>query len=57
MKLLKEDYLQTKLQNEISQEVEDKINKARRQHMLQEQLKIIKRELGITKDDKVRQPL
>lgn len=50
--LLKREYLQCKLQHQISQEVEEKINKSRREHMLHEQLKIIKRELGITKDDK-----
>jgi Lon-like ATP-dependent protease len=32
--------------------VEEKVTKARREHMLHEQLKVIKKELGITRDDK-----
>eukprot|EP00041_Stephanoeca_diplocostata_P027254 m.747794 g.747794 ORF g.747794 m.747794 type:complete len:953 (+) comp23146_c0_seq1:110-2968(+) len=52
LELLKKEYLQTKLQAEIGKEVEDKMNKRNRTYMLQEQLKVIKKELGIAKDDK-----
>lgn len=41
-----------KLQNKLSNEVNEKINKNQRNFFLKEQLKIIQRELGITKDDK-----
>ena len=36
----------------ISYQVEDKVNKLHRKYMLLEQLKLIKKELGIEKDDK-----
>lgn len=35
-----------------SQEVEDKVRSQHKKYMLQEQLKVIKKELGIEKDDK-----
>lgn len=38
-------------QTEISQRVEDKVDKDRRRFLLMEQLKYIKKELGIEKDD------
>lgn len=41
-----------KLQSQLSNEVNEKINKNQRHFFLKEQLKIIQRELGITKDDK-----
>ncbi len=40
------------MQQEIGKEVEDKIAKTRRTAMLHEQLQVIKKELGLTKDDK-----
>jgi Lon-like ATP-dependent protease len=52
LELLKHEYLQAKLQHDISKQVEDKVSSKNREHMLREQLKIIKKELGITKDDK-----
>lgn len=50
--LVKQEYLQNKLQQDIGKEVEDRLNKSRRQYMLREQLNVIRRELGLTKDDK-----
>jgi len=40
------------LQNQLSTEVNEKISKHQREFFLKEQLKIIQRDLGITKDDK-----
>lgn len=42
----------SKLQREISQKVEEKMTEAQRKYFLQEQLKSIKKELGMEKDDK-----
>ncbi|TBR38304.1 endopeptidase La [Marinomonas agarivorans] len=50
--LLKRELEIAKLQNEISQEVNSKINKHQREFFLKEQLKVIQKELGISKDDK-----
>ncbi|XP_072038281.1 lon protease homolog, mitochondrial-like [Amphiura filiformis] len=52
LNLLKKEYVQSKLQQKIGQEVEEKVHAANRKYMLMEQLKIIKRELGLQKDDK-----
>ncbi|MDV2080547.1 endopeptidase La [Marinobacter xestospongiae] len=41
-----------RLQAEISEEVNDKVQKHQREFFLKEQLKVIQRELGIAKDDK-----
>lgn len=40
------------LQQKIGQDVEEKIKQQHRQFMLREQLKAVKRELGLEKDDK-----
>lgn len=50
--LLKKERELSQLQVEISKDVEDKISKNQRQYFLHEQLKSIKRELGMEKDDK-----
>lgn len=50
--LLRKELEVAKLQSEISQQVEDKISKQQREFFLREQLKIIQRELGLSKDDK-----
>ena len=42
----------SKLQQKISKDVEDKIKQQHRKYMLQEQMKAIKKELGIEKEDK-----
>lgn len=52
LELLKEELLRAKLQQEIAGEVEKTVSERNRQAMLYEQLKVIKKELGITKDDK-----
>jgi Lon-like ATP-dependent protease len=52
LKLLKKELEMSKLQQKISKDVEDKIKSQHRKYMLQEQMKSIKRELGIEKDDK-----
>ena len=49
--LIKEREL-SKLQAQISQQVEEKISKQQRQYFLHEQLKSIKKELGMESDDK-----
>jgi len=51
LKLLKKEYELSKLQQKIGKEVEDKVKATQRKYMLQEQLKIIKKELGMEKDD------
>ena len=51
LKLLKKEYELSKLQQKIGKEVEDKVKTTQRKFMLQEQLKIIKKELGMEKDD------
>ncbi|XP_076800484.1 lon protease homolog, mitochondrial-like [Clavelina lepadiformis] len=52
LSLLKKELEVSKLQQRLGREVEDKIKHAHRKYMLQEQLKIIKKELGLEKDDK-----
>lgn len=42
----------SKLQQKIGKEVEEKVKQQHRKFILQEQLKVIKKELGIEKDDK-----
>ena len=51
LNLLKKEYELSKLQQKIGKEVEDKVKTTQRKFMLQEQLKIIKKELGMEKDD------
>ncbi|XP_070541790.1 lon protease homolog, mitochondrial-like [Ptychodera flava] len=50
--LLKKEYELGKLQQRLGKEVEDKVKSTHRKYMLQEQLKIIKKELGLEKEDK-----
>ncbi|QRV25782.1 endopeptidase La [Marinomonas foliarum] len=50
--LLRKELEIARLQNEISAEVNDKISKHQRDFFLKEQLKIIQKELGISKDDR-----
>lgn len=52
LSLLKKEYELSKLQQKIGKEVEQKVQKQHRKYMLHEQLKVIKKELGIEKDDK-----
>lgn len=52
LKLLKKELEMSKLQQKISKEVEDKVKQQHRKYMLQEQMKAIKKELGLEKDDK-----
>lgn len=52
LKLLKTEFERVKLQQKISQEVEEKVKQQHRKYILQEQLKAIKKELGLEKDDK-----
>lgn len=52
LKLLKKELEMSKLQMKIGKEVEDKVKQQHRKYMLQEQLKVIKKELGIEKEDK-----
>ncbi len=42
----------SRLQTKIRQEIEERVTKQQREHFLREQLKAIKRELGLEKDDK-----
>lgn len=52
LELLKKELAVAALQQKLGKEVEEKVNKMQRQYLLQEQLRIIKRELGLEKDDK-----
>lgn len=50
--LLKKELALLKLQQKIGSEVEKKVKQQHRKYILHEQLKVIKKELGIEKDDK-----
>ena len=50
--LLKKEIELCKLQQDISKQVEEKISKDQKRYFLNEQLKSIKRELGIEQDDR-----
>jgi ATP-dependent Lon protease len=50
--LLKKEQQLSQLQQAIKQDVEKRMDKQQRQYFLQEQLKSIKKELGLEKDDK-----
>lgn len=52
LELLKKEKQVLELQKKISEEVDEKISKQHKQFMLQEQLKAVKKELGLEKDDK-----
>ena len=52
MEILKKEIELVKLQQQIGKQVEEKINKDQRKYFLMEQLKSIKKELGLEKDDK-----
>ncbi|XP_051549346.1 lon protease homolog, mitochondrial-like [Myxocyprinus asiaticus] len=52
LSLLKKEYELSKLQQRLGKEVEEKIKQTHRKYLLQEQLKIIKKELGLEKEDK-----
>ena len=49
---MKQEREMAQLQQKISSEVEEKITKQQREYMLKEQMRKIKEELGIEKDDK-----
>merc|ERR1719367_909613 len=51
LSLLKKEYELSKLQQKIGKEVEDKVKSVQRKYLLQEQLKVIRKELGMEKDD------
>ncbi|XP_051174858.1 lon protease homolog, mitochondrial isoform X2 [Leptopilina boulardi] len=50
--LLKKEYDLCKLQQKIGREVEEKVKQQHRKYILHEQMKAIKKELGLEKDDK-----
>ncbi|MFC1851607.1 endopeptidase La [candidate division CSSED10-310 bacterium] len=50
--LLKKEMDLISLQKQISQEIQEKISKQQREFMLHEQMRVIKKELGIEMDDK-----
>ncbi|KAI1301831.1 Lon protease -like protein, mitochondrial [Halotydeus destructor] len=52
LSLLKKEFELSKLQQKIGREVEEKVKQQHRKYMLNEQLKVIKKELGLEKDDK-----
>ncbi|KAJ2949553.1 hypothetical protein O0L34_g15472 [Tuta absoluta] len=52
LSLLKKELELSKLQQKIGKEVEEKVKQQHRKYILHEQLKIIKKELGLEKDDK-----
>lgn len=52
LNLLKKEHELSKLQTKIRIEVEEKIKQQQRKYLLHEQLKVIKKELGIEKEDK-----
>ncbi|MDF1822772.1 MAG: endopeptidase La [Alcanivoracaceae bacterium] len=50
--MVKKELEVARLQSQISEEVNDKISARQREFFLREQLKVIQRELGLTKDDR-----
>ncbi len=50
--LLKEEIELNKVQQDIQKQIEEKVSKHQREFFLREQLKVIKKELGLEKDDK-----
>ncbi|KAI3382755.1 hypothetical protein SNEBB_007741 [Seison nebaliae] len=52
LSLLKKEQEMSHLQQKIGKEVEDKVKQQHRKYLLNEQLKVIKRELGLEKDAK-----
>ncbi len=50
--LLKEEIEVSQLQQDIQKQIEEKVSKQQREFFLREQLKVIKKELGLEKDDK-----
>ena len=50
--LLKEEIEVSQLQQDIQKQIEEKVSKHQREFFLREQLKVIKKELGLEKDDK-----
>ena len=52
LELLKKELEFSRLQADIGKEVEEKVKHSHRKYMLQEQLKVIKKELGLEKEDK-----
>ncbi|CAH8659068.1 unnamed protein product [Dicrocoelium dendriticum] len=52
LNLVKKEFELGRLQHQIGREVEEKVKQQHRRYMLTEQLKVIKRELGLEKDDK-----
>jgi len=50
--LLKKELELSRLQQKIGREVEEKVKQQHRKYILHEQLKVIKKELGLEKDDK-----
>lgn len=52
LSLLKKEFELSKLQQKIGREVEEKVKLQHRKYILHEQLKVIKKELGLEKDDK-----
>ena len=51
LSLLKKEYELIKLQQKIGKEVEEKVKSVQRKYLLQEQLKVIRKELGMEKED------
>lgn len=52
LQLLREEINISRMKDDINQQIEDKISKRQKEYFLREQLKLIKKELGIQKDDK-----
>ena len=50
--LLKEEIELAKIQEDIEKQIEEKVSKQQKDFFLREQLKVIKKELGVEKDDK-----
>ena len=49
---IKKELQLSRIQQDIGKKVEEKVRKAHEDHMLREQLKVIKKQLGMEKDDK-----
>jgi ATP-dependent Lon protease len=52
LNIVKKELEFSRLQTKIGQEVEEKVKQQHRKYLLMEHMKVIKKELGIEKDDK-----
>ena len=53
LNMLKKEHERLKMQRRLREQVEQKVQERNREHLLREQMKIIRKELGLSKDEHV----